>query len=252
MCRVNARLVVLGVLTLILAAAPQVQAQITLVNNFYNGTAGTPWSGTTGPYTESITPSASADVLVVTVGERNSGGSGVGNAVPTVTFDGLAMTGSVWQPSANTTYTSAGVFYLYEPAAGWGSGAGTLSVTLPGGTATDSAVSAYTLGGVSISGSPLVITGTGDNESSAEGAPTSVSTTLTGVSPGSYIATSETVRIGTGPITTTVTGGTLTNAVANGNLWGVATTANPIYGAGALVSTNVGGTITITGSAQAP
>ena len=226
--------------------AAQLQAQITLVNNFYNGTAGTPWSGTSGPYTEAITPSASADVLVVTVGERNSGGS---NATPTVTFDGLAMTGSVWQPSLNTVYTSAGVFYLYEPAAGWGSGAG-LRVTFSG-TASDSAVSAYALGGVNISNSPVVITATGDNEGDA--APTTVTATLAGVAPGSYIATDETLRIGTGPVTTTVTGGTLntsTTAGVHGNFWAVQTT--DLYAAGALVSTAAGGTVTIEGSAPDP
>ncbi len=235
-----------GVVLAFLAAPQQLQAQITLVNNFYNGTAGTPWSGTSGPYTEAITPSASANVLVVTVGERNSGGS---NAAPTVTFDGLAMTGSVWQPSLNTVYTSAGVFYLYEPAAGWGSGAG-LRVTFSG-TASDSAVSAYALGGVNISNSPVVITATGDNEGDA--APTTVAATLTGVAPGSYIATDETLRIGTGPVTTTVTGGTLntsTTAGVHGNFWAVQTT--DLYAAGALVSTAAGGTVTIDGSAPDP
>ena len=157
----------------VLFAGP-VQAQISLTDT------GNTWLWVNQPSsytTPAFSLSSSADVLVVEISSRTPTAITLSNP-GTVTYGGMSLTPAAVAPGGNSVYTNSEIFYLYNPPTG--GTADKLVVNLPYSEEDNSAINAFTLGGVNTAYAPG--SGTAGTE---VGSQSTLSLTVTGVAAGS-------------------------------------------------------------------
>ena len=213
--------------------------------------------GTSNTVSNAFTVTPGANSLVVAVTWREGNGSQNDGNVPTLTYNGVPLTLAKGAYGLVNGYVNSAIYYLFNPA----TGSNTLTTNFTLGGNSESTIAAYTLSGVDTAKSPQLITGN-TGSTALEAVVTSVSTSLSNLTPHSWVTGAFAERIPHAPLTYSATGtfGSLNTSGAlgatavpanSGDFW-FSATGGLINSAGVLVQDVTSETLTLTGSGATP
>ncbi|MCE9611793.1 MAG: autotransporter-associated beta strand repeat-containing protein [Chthoniobacter sp.] len=208
---------------------------------------GSLWSNTSATVSNPFTVTG-GNVLVVNVAWRETNGVPNNANAPTISYNGVPLTRASAAYGLVNGYVNSAIYYLFNPTGG----SNTLTTNFSQGANTDGAIYAFTLSGVDTTKQPELNTGwTGST--SLEAVVQSVSTTLSNLTPHSWVSAAFAERIPHPPLSYAATGTYAsldTSGVgggATGKFW-YSTASGNINAAGALVTDVTSSTLTVTGS----